>query len=912
MTTLVGRDAELNDAVRSLVSGRGVLLAGPAGVGKTALAGAVAELLPKRFGTVWIRATEASRQIPFGALGPLLPADLGSLHPAVVPEFVAARLRERGGGQPGVLIVDDAQLLDDSSAATVLALVAGSGVAVLGTLRTGSATSDAITALWKENLLDRMDLDPLTRTDTRTLLEQRLGGQVASGTVELLWTRSQGNALYLNELIRFGTETARLVERAGVWLWAGGQGAGGHSAGINHDVPPRLGELLQRRLDELSPAARDALDLLALGAPLPYDTLAAIVAPEAILEIDERAVVTSDERDGTVTLRFAHPLLHSVSERRLTPARRRTLAARLRTAPAENVDLVRRAIWDEAAAEEPDVELLLSAADAVLLTDPRTSIRFAERALEQDSSPRAAIALSAALAEAGEPGPARVALEVARSRVRTEDEWLSTGLEGASLALWSDRDPSAALAAVDALRSNGRTGIDDELDTVQSLIELFSARTGSALLLSDRALERGLAPSPLVRALMVRLGALTMTERSRDVLDAVAQLQSAMAEIPMGATRYGLAHALIALARLFHGQGLALPAMVGTSGRWPTGPSGLSGLAGSSSLAGSAGSVVSSPGAAPSGLGGVVRAAASSDAEPPSDAARQLEPAAAWPLLVGVRNHVEGDWPAATAALREAFVQQTSGEGLFRSEAAGSLVVVLAEAGHREEAARILDQTPPDAVALIPGLHAWAEAAIAGAGRPSSAAGALAIRAAEQAAAAGALPTALWYLADAARFGPARAAARALEELRTGWQSPLAQARVAGIQARASGRPANLVEAAERHAALGLFGHAAELAELAASRTSGSRRGEGGQSLATRAAAVLRRAQVRLGPRSGTQTVLTDREFEIARLAAAGMSDRMIADSLVVSVRTVESHLGSAYRKLGIDSRRALADALPG
>ena len=212
-------------------------------------------------------------------------------------------------------------------------------------------------------------------------------------------------------------------------------------------------------------------------------------------------------------------------------------------------------------------------------------------------------------------------------------------------------------------------------------------------------------------------------------------------------------------------------------------------------------------------------------------------------------------------------------------------------------------------VALIPGLRLWAEAAVAGAAKANAAAGALALRAAEQAVAAQATPTALWYFADAARFGPAAPAAAALAELPGDWRTPLGQARAAGVRAPASGRPAALVEAAERHADLGLFGHAAELAELAIGR-SAAKRGSG-QTTDARAAAVLRRAQTRLGQLPTAQTVLTEREQEIARLAAGGMSDRLIAETLVVSVRTVESHLGSAYRKLGIDNRRALAEALP-
>lgn len=48
---------------------------------------------------------------------------------------------------------------------------------------------------------------------------------------------------------------------------------------------------------------------------------------------------------------------------------------------------------------------------------------------------------------------------------------------------------------------------------------------------------------------------------------------------------------------------------------------------------------------------------------------------------------------------------------------------------------------------------------------------------------------------------------------------------------------------------------------------------------------------------------LTDREIEVLRLAAQGKSNREIADELVLSVRTVEAHLGHIFDKLGVGSR---------
>ena len=93
--------------------------------------------------------------------------------------------------------------------------------------------------------------------------------------------------------------------------------------------------------------------MLALGEPLPYETLSAVVSEDAIMELDRDQIITSDERDGVLLLRFSHPLLHAVAERQLSPARRAGLARRLRDAPAEHVDIVRRATGRTPAAVRP-------------------------------------------------------------------------------------------------------------------------------------------------------------------------------------------------------------------------------------------------------------------------------------------------------------------------------------------------------------------------------------------------------------------------------------------------------------------------------------------------------------------------------------------------------------------------------
>jgi DNA-binding CsgD family transcriptional regulator len=85
----------------------------------------------------------------------------------------------------------------------------------------------------------------------------------------------------------------------------------------------------------------------------------------------------------------------------------------------------------------------------------------------------------------------------------------------------------------------------------------------------------------------------------------------------------------------------------------------------------------------------------------------------------------------------------------------------------------------------------------------------------------------------------------------------------------------------------------------------------GAPPLADRARAELRAAGARpRRPRISGVEALTPSERRIASMAADGLSNPEIAQALFVTKKTVEAHLGSAYRKLDINSRTQLAGAL--
>jgi predicted ATPase/DNA-binding CsgD family transcriptional regulator len=78
---------------------------------------------------------------------------------------------------------------------------------------------------------------------------------------------------------------------------------------------------------------------------------------------------------------------------------------------------------------------------------------------------------------------------------------------------------------------------------------------------------------------------------------------------------------------------------------------------------------------------------------------------------------------------------------------------------------------------------------------------------------------------------------------------------------------------------------------------------QGSQMTPQEAIAAYRRAAAEAPP--SYPAGLTAREVEVLSLVATGVTDAQVAQELVVSLRTVHSHLHSIYRKLGVGSRTA-------
>ena len=337
---LTGRDSELG-IIRRALSGTGnhsgVVIAGAAGVGKTWLAREVlrrAEASGER--TNWIVGTESAHALPLGAfigsLGEAMSDPLTNVR-RVINSFVAQQRQRRV-----VVGVDDAHLLDGLSALVVHQLAQSGGARLVVTLRTGSEEPDAVTALWKDGLLARLDLEPLSAAATREVIETTLGGPVDARTAARFWQLTDGNTLFLRQLLNDQMAAGRMRKLGGVWMWEG-----------DVAVSASLSDTVGRQLGRLGPRLALVVDTLSQCEPLAVDVLCDLVRRRDLAAAERMGLVSVERTGGRLMARLAHPLFGELRRASAGEMYLSAIRGRLATRLAENGDAdmqatVRRAL----------------------------------------------------------------------------------------------------------------------------------------------------------------------------------------------------------------------------------------------------------------------------------------------------------------------------------------------------------------------------------------------------------------------------------------------------------------------------------------------------------------------------------------------------------------------------------------
>ena len=861
MTGRIEEQAYLKAAIANPLQA-GVLVAGGAGVGKTRLLREVTEgQTDNRI--EFVTATEAARPLPFGAFAHLLPEDLGAIDRVDLLAVIGRHLVRRSEGKSLILAVDDMHLLDAFSAALVHHIANASLAKVLLTLRSGEPAPDALTALHRDGIVSRLELQPISRLEFDALVEGALEGITESVTLDRIWAVTQGNVLFARELISDALGAGTLVVDRGMWRWTGGLG-----------VAPRLRETMAARLGNLSVIERRCLEILAVGEPLSLASTERLAPGVSVPDLERRSLLTTERADQRTLVRLAHPIFSETLRVGLPVSLRRQinhdLAEDLANASDEQPgDALRLALLREAADEAGDPGLLAEAArNANLLSDHALAERLAlasarggygfsaqlelglalmgQRRFEEseavivplvgtepDDAARERLADAVAVALGHGLGRVDEAIGILESIERDVTDPATEALvqcHRATLLVFGGRFDEAAELGMGALSS-----VNDDSIVVRSLAPVgtslvMSGRINEALALGEGALEPALRvrdrlPRAPVWAISARITALFFAGRPDESLRLLDMAQEARANLSMQ---------VMAAAAVYRGRILL-------------------------------------------SLG------------KPRTAARFLNDAAA--TLSHFSMAIESSW--CLALIAEALAL------LGRHEEAKAAA---AEAVALRRPAIVVHQV--DQMRAL----AWTDAQV---GHTSSAIDQL-WAAADLAAAQGQRSFEIFILHDLLRLGEHQGVERTLqvaERVDGAWSTAIA----AHAAAILTSDTVALEAAAEAFAVIGSSLVAAELWASAST----ARQAEGLQARANAAARrSLALAELSEGARtpalSGTVTLtpLTRRERETATLAASGATNAQIAHTLSISERTVESHLSSTFVKLGISGRNQLAEAL--
>lgn len=328
--TAVLHPRAVDTVATTLAAGGSVLVVGPPGSGKThavtqalAAAGAPADLH-----VVTVSGASARDGLPLSALEPLLDDTghaLGSFT-ATLDAFSSNLLR-RAAGRAVVLRVEDAHLLDSGSARVVEWLVRQGELALVATLRTAAAAQQPWASLWKDDHVDRVDLAAPGPEAVEAWLTEELGGPVTTDTVHRLLGVSGGNAFHLREALHDARESGALVRRGGVWVWHGRARSGTRSI-----------EIVEQELAQLSPAARETLEVCAVAAPVLLEAVLDVVTSEALDELVAAGAVTLGSvpgRNGASArvVDVAQGAWADAARSRTPASRQRELLARLLATP---------------------------------------------------------------------------------------------------------------------------------------------------------------------------------------------------------------------------------------------------------------------------------------------------------------------------------------------------------------------------------------------------------------------------------------------------------------------------------------------------------------------------------------------------------------------------------------------------
>src|SRR5690606_9306154 len=103
------------------------------------------------------------------------------------------------GVRPGMRVLrgENSHLLDEASSQVIDWIARHEDVPVVVSTRRSAATWSPWLGLWRDDALERVDIEPLDFPQTEGFLVAELGGPITADTAHRLWRLTGGNVFYL-------------------------------------------------------------------------------------------------------------------------------------------------------------------------------------------------------------------------------------------------------------------------------------------------------------------------------------------------------------------------------------------------------------------------------------------------------------------------------------------------------------------------------------------------------------------------------------------------------------------------------------------------------------------------------------------------------------------------------------------
>ena len=456
----IGRTTELASTVDRLLAGESMLLTGPAGVGKSRLAEEAEEALRRSHHVERLIGSPSVQQLPFGAV-----AHLGGDAPlpdaTVLISFITKALRKRAKQRPAALVVDDINQLDDGSIAFIQQLLAHETIPVLATARSEGASDPRIVPLWKDGLITRQELEPLSRAETEMLTERVAGGPCTTELKNEVWRLTEGFPLFVREVVLEGAHQGAIANRDGIW---GLERSLGRSQRVADIVQVRTAHLLDEEIE--------GLRVVALCEPMPLQLARRMADPAVLESLEKNRMVRVDQSPTGPVLRSSHPLIAEVTADQMPQLTKATLTTRLAhvlldTPGASANDAMRASIWLLDAGEVPPQAAAIRGARAALRGfDPELGLRLATAALQHGRSQEATVLVGRSHAASGEAAQAVSTLQDAQSQAETDRQTAAATSALAEVHMFNLGDAPRAVREIEkALETMTDPGARAELNS---------------------------------------------------------------------------------------------------------------------------------------------------------------------------------------------------------------------------------------------------------------------------------------------------------------------------------------------------------------------------------------------------------------------------------------------------------------